>query len=121
MAQRVAGIVTFTVSPGGQMAVRGNCTISPSSVERTMLAGQDGIHGYQELPRVPYIEADFTTVPNFQVTSLLGQTDVTVIVNAANGWNYQFTNATCKDAIEINTRDGQYRARWEALACREYQ
>ena len=121
MAQRVAGVITFTVSPGGQMAVRGNCTISPSGVERTMLAGQDGIHGYQELPRVPYIEADFTTMPDFQVTSLLTQTDVTVVVNAANGWNYQLTNATCKDAVEINTRDGQYRARWEGIACREYQ
>jgi hypothetical protein len=119
MAQRVAGIVKFTVD-GNQMAVRGNCTISPSVLERTMLAGQDGIHGYQELPRVPYFEADFTTMPGFQVLSLLTQTDVTVIIEGPAGLNYQLTNATCKDAIEINTRDGQYRARWEGLACREY-
>jgi hypothetical protein len=119
MAQRIAGIATLSVD-GNQMPLRGNFTVSPSTVERTMLAGQDGIHGYQELPRIPYIEADFSTLPDFQVTSLLTQVDVTLVAQLANGRNYQLTNATCKDAVEINTRDGQFRARWEGLACREY-
>ena len=30
-----------------------------------MIAGQDGVHGYQELPRVPYIEGDLSTMPGF--------------------------------------------------------
>ena len=60
MAQRIAGIAFLTVD-GDQMALRGNFTVSPSPVERTMLAGQDGVHGYQELPRVPYIEGDLST------------------------------------------------------------
>jgi hypothetical protein len=62
MAQRIAGIAFLTVD-GDQMALRGNFTVSPSPVERTMIAGQDGVHGYQELPRVPYIEGDLSTVP----------------------------------------------------------
>jgi hypothetical protein len=44
MAQRIAGVAFITVN-GEQMALRGNLTISPSAVERTMLAGQDGVHG----------------------------------------------------------------------------
>ncbi|MBO4220817.1 phage tail tube protein [Bradyrhizobium neotropicale] len=64
MAQRIAGIAFLTVD-GTQLAVRGNFTVSPSPVERTMIAGQDGAHGYQELPRVPYIKADLSTLPGF--------------------------------------------------------
>ena len=119
MAQRIAGIATLTID-GQQMAVRANFTVSPSIVERTMLAGQDGIHGYQELPRIPYIEADISTLPDFNVADLANQVDATVVAQLANGRNYQLTNATCKDGVEINTRDGQFRVRWEGLACREF-
>jgi len=119
MAQRIAGIATLTVD-GTQMSLRGNFTVSPSVVERTMLAGQDGIHGYQELPRVPYIEGDISTVPGLSLTALDGQTDVTVVAQLANGYNYQLTNGTCKAGLENNTRDGQVRVRWEGLACTEY-
>ena len=119
MAQRIAGIAQLQVD-GVIMALRGNFTVSPSSVERTMLAGQDGVHGYQELPRIPYNEGDCSTVQGFYVKSLLTQTNVTVIATLANDMVYKLTGGMCKDAIEINTRDGQFRVRWEGLSCDEY-
>ena len=106
MAQRIAGIAFLTVD-GQQMALRGNFTVSPSPVERTMIAGQDGVHGYQELPRVPYIEG------------LLNETDSTVIAQLANQMQYTLTGATCKGGFENNARDGQVRVRWEGLTCEE--
>ena len=118
MANRVAGVAFLKVD-GTQMAVRGNFTVSPSPLERTMLAGQDGIHGFQELPRIPYVECDITTTPDFPVLSLKEQINVTVVAQLANGRQYQLTEATCKDNIEINTRDGQYRVRWEGVNCFE--
>lgn len=114
MAQKIAGVAHLTVG-SEQMALRGNFTISHSMVERTMLAGQDGIHGYQELPRVPYIEADISTVPAFDITALDQQTDITVIAELANGWKYTMTDASCKAGLEQNTRDGQTRVRWEGM------
>src|ERR1700751_5377991 len=114
MAQRIAGIAFLTVD-GDQLALRGNFTVSPSPVERTMIAGQDGIHGYQELPRVPYIEADLSTTPAFDITTLDGQTDVTVVAQPANGWTFNMSDAICKAALEQNTRDGQVRVRWEGM------
>lgn len=119
MAQRMAGVATLTVG-GNQMRLRGNFTVAHSVLERTMLAGQDGIHGYQELPKVPYIEGDLSTVPDFDVTTLDLFTDTTVVASLANGWNFQLSNATCKAGLEQNTRDGQVRARWEGLACRSW-
>jgi len=118
MANRIAGIA-FLFVDGNQLALRGNFTVSPSAVERTMLAGQDGVHGYQELPRVPYIEGDLSTVPDLNLEDIETQTDVTVVAQLANGKQYNLIGATCKAAFENNTRDGQFRVRWEGLYCEE--
>jgi hypothetical protein len=118
MAQRFAGVAYLMVD-GDQLALRGNFTVSPSPVERTMIAGQDGVHGYQELPRVPFIEGDVSTVPEINLEDLDGQTDVNVVAQLANGKQYSLVGATCKAALEANTRDGQVRVRWEGLWCEE--
>jgi hypothetical protein len=118
MAQRFAGIAFLTVD-GVQLSLRGNFTVSPSSVERTMIAGQDGVHGFQELPRVPYIEGDLSTVPGLLLEDLEAETDVTVVAQLANGMQYTLTGGTCKSGFENNTRDGQVRVRWEGTACHE--
>lgn len=118
MAQRFAGIAFLTVD-GNQLALRGNFTVSPSAVERTMIAGQDGVHGYQELPRVPYIEGDISTIPGLSLESLEAETDSTVVAQLANNMQYTLSGATCKAGLEANTRDGQVRVRWEGLICDE--
>lgn len=118
MAQRIAG-VAFLAVDGDQLALRGAFTVSPSAVERTMIAGQDGVHGYQELPRVPYIEGDVSTLPGFYLENLLAQTNVTVVAQLANRMEYILTGATCKGGFENNTRDGQVRVRWEGVTCEE--
>jgi hypothetical protein len=120
MAQRFAGIALLMVD-GNQLALRGNFTVSPSPVERTMIAGQDGVHGYQELPRVPYIEGDVSTIPEMNLEDLDGMTDVTVVAQLANGKQYSLVGGTCKAALEANTRDGQVKVRWEGLWCEEIQ
>ena len=120
MAQRFAGIA-FLMVDGDQLALRGNFTVSSSPVERTMIAGQDRVHGFQELPRVPYIEGDVSTIPELNLEDLDGQTDVTVVAQLANNKQYTLIGATCKAALEANTRDGQVRVRWEGLWCEELQ
>ena len=52
MAQRIAG-TAFVKVDGDQYPLRGNLTVSPSAVERAMIAGQNYVHGFSELPRVP--------------------------------------------------------------------
>lgn len=118
MAQRFAGIA-FVMVDGVQYPLRGNFTVSPSAVERTMIAGQDGVHGYQELPRVPYIEGDISTTRGLLLEDLDGQTDVTVLAQLANGMQYTLVEAVSRAALENNSRDGQVRVRWEGTSCQE--
>jgi hypothetical protein len=118
MAQKFAGIAFLFVG-GQQMRLRGNFTVSPSPVERTMIAGQDGVHGYQELPRVPYIEGDISLTADMRLDEVDGMTNVTVVAQLANGFTYSLIGATCKAALEANSRDGQARVRWEGIWCEE--
>jgi Phage tail tube protein len=118
MAQKFAGIAYLMVD-NVQYRLRGNFTVSPSPVERTMIAGQDGVHGFQELPRVPFIEGDLSTTSDLNLESLDGMTNVQVIAQLSNQKQYTLIGATCKAALEANTRDGQVRVRWEGLWCEE--
>jgi hypothetical protein len=118
MAQKFAGIAFLQIDHV-QYALRGNFTVSPSPVERTMIAGQDGVHGYQELPRVPFIEGDLSAVAGLSLATLDSLTDVTVTAQLANGAVYTLVGATCKAGLEENTRDGQVRVRFEGLWCEE--
>ena len=110
MAVKIAGIAFLTVD-GNHVALRGNFMVSPTAVERTMLAGQDGVHGYQELPRVPYIEGDISTMPDLNIMDLEAQVNVTVVAQLANQKQYTLGQAICKACLEVNTRDGQTRDR----------
>ena len=118
MAQKFAGIA-YLIVDGNQVRLRGNFTVSPSPVERTMIAGQDGVHGFQELPRVPYIEGDISTTPDMYLEDLDGLTDVEITAQLANGKQYTLVGATCKAALEANARDGQVRVRFEGIWCEE--
>ena len=118
MALAVAG-TAFVRVDGRQYPLRGNFTISPSAVERTMQAGQDGVHGYQELPRVPFIEGDITLHPDLSMDDVSRPTDATITADLLNGKTYVLRNAICKDALELNSREGTVRVRWEGLSCDE--
>lgn len=118
MGERVAGIAFLKVD-GAMYPLRGNFTVSPSALERAGIAGQDYVHGFSELPRVPYIEGDITTVVDMSTEDLEAMTDVTVTAELANDSVYVLKEAWCRSAIEINTREGQFRVRFEGTTCEE--
>ena len=118
MAGRIAGVGSLTID-GRQVAVRANLTVSPDPVERTMLAGQDRVHGYQELPRVPFIEADLSLDVQLAIEDLVLMVDVTVIAELADGRTFALREAMYKGGTEINTHDGTHKARFEGVSCDE--
>jgi hypothetical protein len=48
-----------------------------------------------------------------------GYTDVTVQANLINGFSYVLRNAWVARRVEINTREGQTRIRFEGMDCVE--
>ncbi|BCP53783.1 phage tail protein [Kaistia sp. 32K] len=117
-ARRVAGIATITVD-GVQYPLRGNFTVTPSKISREGIAGQDGVHGYKEMPSIPQISGDITMVPQLSLTKLRAITDATVVAELASGHVYVLRDAWTTGAQEINTADGQVSVVWQGLSCRE--
>lgn len=118
MANRVAG-VAFLLVDGNQYPLRGNFSVSPSSVDRAGIAGQDYVHGYSELPRVPFIEGDVTLDPALSMETVEAIINSTVTAELANGNVYVLREAWCKSAMELNTHDGLTRIRFEGVSCDE--
>ena len=118
MGERIAGVAYVKVD-GAQFPLKGSMTVSPSDTEREGIAGQDGVHGYKEMPRVPFIEGDFSTVPGLSVEAINKITNGTVTAELANGNVYVLTQAWCTNATEIDTEEGQFTARFEGVRCRE--
>lgn len=118
MAERIAG-VAFLIVDYRQYYLRGNFVVSPSVLERNTMSSQRGVTGYQEIPRVPYIEGDISLPPQISLDALEQQVGITVIARLANGRQYSLHNALCKSALDINTREGTVRVRWDGAWCEE--
>lgn len=111
----IAGTAYLKVD-GEMYPLKGNLTVSISPVERNGIAGQDYVHGYQELPRVPFIEGDVSTLPEVSTEFLESVIDATITAELVNGRVYVLRNAWTKGPIEINTPDGQFRIRFEGVS-----
>jgi len=118
MAQRIAGIAFLKVD-GNIYPLRGNLTVSPSVVERAMLAGQDFIHGYSEMPRIPAISGDVSLDPALSMEDVERLVDVTVTAELANGKVYVLREAACTAALDLNTREGTTRVVFQGVSCDE--
>jgi hypothetical protein len=118
VAQRIAGIAYLKVD-ASLYPLRGNFTVSPSSLERAGIAGQDFVHGFSEMPRVMFIEGDVSLVPELSMTAVEAVVNSTVTAELANGKTYVLREAWCRSALELNTREGQTRIRFEGISCDE--
>ena len=118
ITNRIAGVVYLKVD-GNQYALKGNLTVSPDLIERTGVAGQDGVHGYTEQARVPYISGDISDSAGLSLEDLRAITNSTVTAELANGKQYVLSNAWTADAFELNTAEGQLSVKFEGMNCQE--
>ena len=118
MGQRIGGVLNFTID-GQQYAARGSFQVTPSTVKREGIAGQDYVHGYTEMPIVPSIKGDLTTTASLSLVQLESIVDSTIQATLANGKTYVLTDAWTKSAFEIDTSEGKFNAEFEGLTCEE--
>jgi hypothetical protein len=117
-ARRIAGVAYIFVD-GRQYPLRGSLTISIDTIERAGVAGQDGVHGFVETPRVPWIEGDISDLGELSLTALQAMADVTVTAELANGKVYVLRNAWTATAREFDAAEGQASVRWEGMSAEE--
>jgi hypothetical protein len=111
---RIAGMAYLRVD-GRQYALRGNLVVSIDGEEREGVPGQDGMHGFIERPRVPFIEADLSDLGGLSLQQLGRIRNTTVQAELANGKKYLLRNAWTSTPRELNTADGQVTVRFEGM------
>ena len=117
-SSRIGGVLTLTID-GTTYQVRGNWTVRPNLVKRENIAGQDGPHGYTEMPVVPGAKGDFTTTPGLSLTALQNITNSTLQLTLANGSTYVLANAWANPDIEVNTAEGRFPIEFGCKSCTE--
>lgn len=110
----IAGVAYLKVD-GTQYALKGNLTISIDGFEREGVAGMDGVHGYTQKPRVPFIEGDFSDIGGLSLSALEAVCNSTVTVELANGKVYLLRNAWTSTARELKGEDGSVTTKFEGM------
>ena len=118
MANRISGIIYLRID-GVRRNAKGNFTWNLGQPKREMIVGADGVHGFKEMPQVPFIEGEITDTSDLSVTDLVNLTDVTVTLELANGKIIVLRNAVYTADGNVQTEEGNVQIRFEGVSAEE--
>lgn len=98
---RIGGKLFIAVN-GVRLAVVGDWEVGAGQDKREMKPGADGVHGYTEMPQVPFLAGRATVLSPTDVPALLNVRDATITAELANGQTPVLRNA-------VQTGEGVYR------------
>lgn len=116
--KRIGGIIELKVS-GNQYQAKGNFTYNLGIPKKEMVVGSDAVHGYKELPQVPYIEGAITDSPDILISELRSLRDVTVILRLANGKVISLEESVEASDGDVTTEEGEAQVRFEGTRATE--
>ncbi len=115
---RIAGVAYLKVD-GRQISIRGKWKTNILPTKREGIAGQDGVHGYKEMPRVPSMQGDASYVDGMLVEDLTKIVNATITLELANGKTHVLRNAWWADESEVDTEEGSFPVKFEGLSGEE--
>ena len=115
---RLAGIATLTVN-GASIMLTGDLAYGVSSISRETLIGQDRVHGYSEKPHAGFISGTIRDSSGLSVADLNAMTNVTVVLELANGKTIVGRNMWTVDAQEVKTPEAAIDVKWESVSVEE--
>lgn len=115
---RIAGVIKLTAN-GTSYNLAGDFTYDIGGFKREMMAGPDGVHGYKETVKIPFIEGDLRDTSDVDLVVLTEMTDVTLVLTLANSKTISLFNATFTGDGTVSTGEATIKARWEGLSATE--
>lgn len=115
---RLAGVAYISVD-GSTYMLSGDLAYQVSKVERKTLVGQDAVHGYSEMPVPGHIAGTIRDSSGLSVAALNAMTNVTVVVELANGKIITGRNMWVVDVQEVKTPEATIDVRWEGISVEE--
>ena len=115
---RRAGVLYLRID-GTQYDARGSYTYSLGPPKREAIVGADGVHGYREMPQVPYVEGEITDARDLDVAALQGLTESTLTLELASGKSVVLRDAWYAADGTVTTEQGAVQVRFEGLSAEE--
>lgn len=119
MSQQRRGGILFLKVGGERQDAKGNFTYNLGQPKRDGIVGADGVHGYKEMPQVPFIEGEITDRQTLDLAALLNVVDTTVTLELANGKVIVLRQAWYAGEGTGNTEEGNIGVRFEGLSAEE--
>lgn len=115
---RRGGIIFLKVN-GEIFSAKGNFTYNLGAPKRDAIVGADAIHGYKEVPQIPFIEGEITDNPTLDLDSLARLENATVTLELANGKVITLRDAWHAGEATGNTEEGNISVRFEGMSADE--
>ena len=118
--RRIGGVLYLkcTTAQGGTfpVSVRGKFKITPTATKKEGIAGQDGVHGYKEMPVVPSMEGDISDTQQLDLKRLDEAVGITATAELANGKVYVGVDGWRADVSQIDTEEGSIPLKLEFMS-----
>lgn len=118
MSNRRSGVLFVKVS-GTQYDAKGSFTYNAGAPKRDAIVGPDRVHGYKEMPQVPFVEGEITDSSDLNLSEFLNITDATVTLELANGKIFVLRDAWYAGEGNVQTEEANIQVRFEGLSGEE--
>lgn len=109
---RIAGVAFLSVD-GVTYPLEGALTYTPTKRTRETKTGQDTVHGYGEMPTPGKIGGSIRDSGGLTVGDFNDMTNVTIVLQLANGKTVTGRNMWTVDAQEVDTVEAKFEVKWE--------
>lgn len=116
--RRLAGIAFLTVD-GVNYMLQGDLEYQVSRVSRDTLVGQDKVHGFSEKPVAGHISGTLRDSAGLSLADINAMTNVTVIIELANGKTVIGRNMWAVDVQAVKTMEATFEVKWESESVEE--
>lgn len=118
MGQRLSGTIQFQVD-GVPYNVVGGFTYNLGRAKREGLVGHDRVHGFKEVPQIPFIEGEIRDQPGLNLSALQSITNATVTLTLAVGKVIVLRDAWYASEGDVGTEEANIAVRFEGLSAEE--
>lgn len=115
---RLAGIAYIYVD-GQSYMLAADAAYSVSRVKRESLSGQSGVQGYSETPIPGSISGTFRDAGSLTVAKFNAMTNVTVMLELANGKMITGRNMWTVDSQEVKSAEATFEVKFEGFSVEE--
>jgi hypothetical protein len=115
---RIGGIISLKIN-GDMYFAKGNFTYNLGKPKKEGVVGSDRVHGYKEVPQVPFIEGEITDRNELNLEDVVTLDDATVTLELANGKVIMLREGWYAGEGTGNTEEGNIALRIEGMSAEE--